>query len=271
LKLLLYSYVFSFTFFYFEQKSTMYKFLLITTLLIPFFPINPSLAQDEIRQEHVQFKPGTSGTTIQGQIQGYETVDYILRANAGQSMSVILKTDNTQNYFNVIAPGEDTAIFVGSTSGNSFQGTLPKDGEYIIRVYIMRAAARREETANFTMDVQINNNQASSGDNPTYPYTTANYDATTILSCEVRQSVDMTIPVTHNQDCPAGILRQASGFATISIMLPSGVERVLTFEPENVTTPNGGDLNWSKENDTWYIGINDQEFYLVPDAAIYGD
>lgn len=247
-----------------------YRSLLIATLLLPFFPLTTTLAQDEIRQERVQFQPGTIGTTIQGQIQGYEAVDYILRANGGQSISVILKSDNSQNYFNVIPPGEESAIFIGSTSGNRFQGNLPKDGDYTIRVYLMRAAARREETANYSIDVQIGDNQISSN-SATAPYTTAEYDATTILSCEVRNSVDVTTPVTHNQDCPAGILRGAPGSATIRIMLPTGVERVLNFEIENVTTPTDGDLTWGKENDTWYIGINNQEFYIVPEAAIYGD
>jgi hypothetical protein len=47
------------------------------------------------------------------------------------------------------------AIFVGSTSGNRFEAELPADGEYTIRVYLMRNAARRNETANYTLEVGI--------------------------------------------------------------------------------------------------------------------
>ncbi|MBR8829507.1 MAG: hypothetical protein DSM107014_16695 [Gomphosphaeria aponina SAG 52.96 = DSM 107014] len=244
-----------------------YKSLALATLSLLFttVPTISTLAQDEIRQENVQFKPDTTGTTIQGEIKGDETVDYILRANAGQSMVVILSTDNLANYFNVIAPGEDSAMFIGSTEGNRFEGNLPKDGDYTIRVYLMRSAAREEETANYSMEIGIANN------NPTAPYTTETYDATTSFKCEVRDSADGA-PVTHSQDCPAGILRGDPGSASMRIMLPNGVERVLNFEAENVTTPDGGELTWGKEeNGDWYIGIDNQEFYIIPEAAIYGD
>ncbi|ELR99069.1 hypothetical protein [Gloeocapsa sp. PCC 73106] len=246
-----------------------HKYLAIATLSLFLLPIIVT-AQNEIRQESVQFKPGTTGTTIPGQIKGYETVDYILRAKAGQSMVVILNTDNQQNYFNVTPTGEETAIFIGSTSGNRFEGTLPKDGDYTVRVYLMRSAARENQAANYSIEIGIDGNQAFSGTNPTGPYTTDQYDATTSLKCEVRNSVDGA-PVTHNQNCPAGILRGDGGSASIRIMLPSGVERVLNFEANNVTTSNEDELTWGKEDDTWYIGINNQEFYIVPEAAILGD
>jgi hypothetical protein len=44
---------------------------------------------------------------------------------------------------------------VGSTSGNRFEAELPADGVYTIRVYLMRNAARRNETARYTLDVGI--------------------------------------------------------------------------------------------------------------------
>ena len=113
-------------------------------------------AQDDIRTETVRFSKGATGTTISDRIAGYEAVDYKIGAGSGQVMTVTLNSDNTSNYFNVVAPGEtDVAMFVGSVSGNIFQGTLPDSGEYSIRVYLMRNAARRGETANYQLDVAI--------------------------------------------------------------------------------------------------------------------
>jgi hypothetical protein len=40
-------------------------------------------------------------------IKGDQTVDYTLRAKAGQNMSATLKTGNGANYFNVLPPGSD--------------------------------------------------------------------------------------------------------------------------------------------------------------------
>jgi hypothetical protein len=108
-----------------------------------------------IRQEQIEFGKGTSGTTIKGKIKGDQIVDYQLRAGAGQSMVAIFKPTNLSAYFNVLPPGSKVAIFVGSISGNRFDAELPADGVYTIRVYLMRNAARRNETANYTLDVSI--------------------------------------------------------------------------------------------------------------------
>ncbi len=68
-------------------------------------------------------------------------MDYVLEASKGQHMNVSMGTKNGANYFNILAPGEvQVAMFVGSTSGNQFEGTLPS-GDYKIRVYMMRSAA----------------------------------------------------------------------------------------------------------------------------------
>ena len=97
----------------------------------------------------------------------------------------------------------------------------------------------------------------------TAPYTTAEYDATTLLACSIGES-------THDNTCPAGILRGGPGSATVRIMNPAGEERVLNFEIGDVTTPGGGDLIWRQQEGDWYIGIGDREFYLVPEAVVYG-
>jgi hypothetical protein len=121
--------------------------------LITFIAV-PVMALD-IPKEYVHFKKGESGVTLNGQLQGEQSIDYVLRAGAGQRMKITLETNNRSNYFNVMAPGEDTAMFIGSTLGDQFEGKLPKDGEYIVRVYLMRNAARRNETAKYTLQVAI--------------------------------------------------------------------------------------------------------------------
>lgn len=70
-------------------------------------------------------------------------------AGDGLAGNVRLATDNRSNYVNIIAPGKtDEAMFIGSSSGNQFEGTLPANGDCKIRVYLMRNAARRNEKAN---------------------------------------------------------------------------------------------------------------------------
>lgn len=125
-------------------------------LLLLCFSSLPALAADDIREARVRFEAGTSGTTVKGHLRGRDDVDYVLGAKAGQRMTVELHTDNPQNYFNILPPGSsDEAIFVGSSAGNRFDGTLPDSGDYRIRVYLMRAAARRDEQARYTLKVGI--------------------------------------------------------------------------------------------------------------------
>ena len=125
----------------------------LRTLLLAglFLGVVLTSADAAIRQERINFKQGASSTTIKGRIKGYQTVDYQLRAAAGKTMTVAFKPGNSSAYFNVLPPDSDVAIFVGSTSGNSFEARLPVDGVYTLRVYLMRNAARRNETANYTL------------------------------------------------------------------------------------------------------------------------
>ena len=55
---------------------------------------------------------------------------------------------------------DDVGIFIGSTDGNEWSGQLAADGEYAIRVYLMRSAARHNETANYTRTVGITGSAA---------------------------------------------------------------------------------------------------------------
>lgn len=117
-----------------------------------------------IREERVQFAPGTSGATITDSIRGYEIVDYLLRAEVGQQMSVDLQISNSSGYFNVMIGDNPEAIHIGSINGNSWTGTLPETGDYRIRVYLMRNAARRDEVADYSLSVEIGKRHADFAD-----------------------------------------------------------------------------------------------------------
>jgi hypothetical protein len=120
-------------------------------------PLIGAWAAGGSRQEEVRFDAGTSATSIAGQIRGDEGVDYLVRARAGQTLTVSFKPSNPMAYFNVLPPDSDEALFVGSSAadGSLFMTQLPGDGVYTVRVYLMRAAARRSETARYTLGVSV--------------------------------------------------------------------------------------------------------------------
>lgn len=115
----------------------------------------PAVAQAPIRTERVQFAKGASSKAIKAVIKGDQIVDYVVAVRAGQTMTVTLTTSNASNYFNITAPGAEAALFVGSSGGNRYSFQIPSSGDYAVRVYLMRNAARRNETAKYTLTVAV--------------------------------------------------------------------------------------------------------------------
>ena len=228
------------------------------------FGLTAAFAGD-IRTVTVQFKPNETGTTIKGSIKGYQIIDYRLKARSGQRMTVNLNTTNLSNYFNVLPPGSETALFVGSTSGDNWTGTLPMDGDYTVRVYLMRNAARRNEKAKYTLSIDIAGGElgkapASDAKVPGTPY-----HATGKVSCSIGPDPK------GSAQCEFGVIRGKPGNAEFHVTPPGGGTRVLNFRGAQVTIADPkARLKASKSGDTWSISIDDFEFYDFPVAVIDG-
>jgi len=115
-------------------------------------------AQD-VRNERIQISQDTMHAVVVDTITGYESVNHLVNAKTGQSLTVSLDSDNLGSYFNLFAPGkipgEDRAMFIGSTEGNQFEVDYLDEGDYTVQVYIIRSMARRNETANYTLTVNM--------------------------------------------------------------------------------------------------------------------
>ena len=104
--------------------------------------------------------------------------------------------------------------------------------------------------------------EADDADNPTSPFTTSDYDATTLLRC--RASDD-----TEFGRCPAGILRMENSQASIVVLSPEGEQFTINFLSDVVNASNR-DVQAAREGDTWIVTIDGREVYEVPLAAIEG-
>ena len=110
----------------------------------------------EAAPKPVQFAKGKSSAVVKGTIKGSDDVDYVLRAKAGQTLHVDFKASKGAAYFNIVPPNSTyEALFVGSNEGNHYSGTLPTDGDYIIRVYLMGNAKDSGKPVNYTINVGI--------------------------------------------------------------------------------------------------------------------
>lgn len=229
--------------------------------------VGTATADTGIRQEKVQFAQGASSTAIKGQLKGDATVDYTVRASAGQMLAIGLKKSNPQNYFNVLPPGSaGSAMFVGDT-GENYSGLLPTDGAYTVRVYLMRPAARRGETTTYTLTIGVTGKPLApipASKDALVPGTS--YHASAKIKC---------VPAfeTAPRDCDAFVIRRSfDGTATVDI--PATAEkRSLLFVKGKPVASNArvtDALTFERRGDVTIVKLGSDERYEIPDALVSG-
>jgi hypothetical protein len=199
-------------------------------------------------------------------------VDYLLEASKGQSMNVSMATNNGANYFNILAPGEnEVAMFNGSVSENQFEGVLPESGDYKIRVYMMRSAARRNEVAKYRLEMIVSGAAKSSADGRS-PGSDAlvkgtRYNATGDIPCAMALG-------QPTGSCPFGVKREGNGSGIVTVTRPDGRTRAIFFEDGkaigyDVSEADPGAFSAGKQGDLSIVRIGNER-YEVPDAVILG-
>ena len=229
-------------------------------------PAAVSAAAPERTVKDVQFAAGSSSATIKSRITGHNYVDYQLRAGAGQSMKVNMQGTNLANYFNILPPGSpDAAMYIGQTGGNRFDGLLPDDGVYTIRVYLMRAAARRKESSEYTLSVGITGKPlppVSAKIDAVFPGT--NYHAKTTVKCEPQY--------TKTRECEALVIRRGfDGTATVELRWDErGKRRILFVKgiPRASDVPQ--QMKFTRNERGWEVVFNDDERFEVPEPLVFG-
>ena len=219
------------------------------------------------RQERVAFAKGSSSATIKGQLKGDADVDYVVGAAAGQTISVSLKGSNRSNYFNVLPPGSaDVAMHVAQ-DGQPYTGMLPADGDYKVRVYLMRSAARRNEASDYTLTISVTGaplaptSKAKDAALPGTPY-----HASGPVTCLPTPYGD-----TKPQQCEAFVIRRGfDGTATVEIRSKGITRRILFVKGKPVASDSAEKMTVSRKGDITVVKFESGEFYEIVDAMIFG-
>jgi hypothetical protein len=237
---------------------------LAVALLAPLV-IVPVFAQ---QSKEIQFARGTTGSTVAGSIKGDQYIDYRITARAGQRIDISLQPTKGSPYFNLLEPGStDVAVYNSSINGQRYNGATAKTGTYTIRVYQMRATARRGETARYRMTVSISG-AAASGPAPSHRPADAlvsgtPYHATANLRCRATAGASMS-------SCNAGVVRRNTS-ATVHIDTPDGGERSIFFrEGRAVASDSDNMMSVKRSGDTSIVMIGSYEVYEIPDAFVFG-
>jgi hypothetical protein len=104
--------------------------------------------------------------------------------------------------------------------------------------------------------------EADDGDNPTAPFSTKDYDATTLLRCRAAGDSEFG-------QCPAGIARMEDRQASITVLDQLGEQFTINFMTGYVNATNR-EVDASLDGDTWTVRVDGGEVYEVPLAAIEG-
>lgn len=127
----------------------------IAAALLVVADAGPQTAVAQERNVRVEFGRGQSSTVIRGAVRGYDGANYRVNVRAGQRLAVTMDSSNGSNYFNILGPGGGDALFNGSISGDFADIIVPDSGDYVVQVYLMRNAARRNEQARFTLRIEV--------------------------------------------------------------------------------------------------------------------
>ncbi len=122
-------------------------FAVVLAVCLAFSPTDTNaqrLMDKEVRQE-IRFARGSNSAVIRKQIRVGYTHLYTLRAEEGQTMTVILNTGN-QTSFTIFSPSD--GIMEGADGETMWRGVLNESGEYLITI-------GTDVTTNYTLEVYI--------------------------------------------------------------------------------------------------------------------
>lgn len=136
------------------NSSSLYRHRTIPAALIMVMllaPLVPTLAEGS--PQRVRFQRGHSSTTVSGRIVGYEAKDYVVGAQAGQELTLRVKDSTSATYFVIYSiNGKPNQM----SETDEWSEVLTESGDYVIRVFMMRSAARRKgAVSNYTLRISI--------------------------------------------------------------------------------------------------------------------
>jgi hypothetical protein len=246
-------------------RLTTIAVLLAIALPFPLEAVAASEAGATHRQT-VQFAKGKSSAQVRGSVKGDADAEYTINARAGQTLAVSLKSSNGSLNFNISPAGAGEAMFIGGTLGVKANVMLPADGSYVVQVYLMRNAARRHESAPYTLDMAVTGQPLAplpAAQDALVPGT--RFHATADVPCQ-------TLGGAAGASCKAGVVRRGrDGTATVEMRSANGsVRNVLFVKGQPVASDSAQPMTSSRQGDVLTVRFGSDERYDVPDALVTG-
>jgi hypothetical protein len=184
---------------------------------------------------------------------GSDHAEATIPCTFGQRQGYITITRSDGVSHDLAPAGETVGNFLDQKGRTVFRQSGLGDQGFIFRL--------PDETVYVYWNTDILNPSTGNND-PTSPFTTADYDATTLLRCRASGKPEFAT-------CPAGILRMEGGEASIVVQNQKGEQFTINFMKDYVNATNR-ELKAKREGDTWILDFTNGEIWEVPVAAIEG-
>lgn len=223
-------------------------------------------AEDERSVQAIRIPPGKQSVAVRGRVEGYRYIDYQFEAAAGQRLRVRLIPGKRSSQFNVLPPDStDAAMYIAGGVGQGFDGRLPDDGVYTIRVYLVRAAARRKESSDFTLTVGLSGKALP----PVSGQIDAQFPGTRF---HARTTVPCQPPYTEIRECEAWVVRRGfDGTATVVLRWgDNGIRRILFAKGKPVAGDSPRQPTHVRDERGYRVSFDGDEHYEVPEPLVFG-
>jgi hypothetical protein len=144
---------------------------------------------------------------------------------------------------------------------------LPADGDYKVRVYLMRNAARRNEASDYTLTISVTGAPlapTSKAKDAVLPGTP--YHASAPVTC-----LPMPYGDAKPQQCEGFVIRRGfEGTATVEIRSKGITRRILFVKGKPVASDSSEKMTVSRKGDITVVKFESGEFCEIVDAMIFG-
>ena len=156
-------------------------------------------------------------------------------------------------------------MFVDGSGERVFDSVLPADGSYTLRVFLMRAAARRNESSQYTISIAVIGK-------PLAPVPAAKDALIPGTSFHARAMVRCEPAYTNLRECEALVVRRSlDGTATVELRWDKRQKRRILFVKGTPTAADALQPFTFTRNARGYVVIfGESERFDVPEPLVFG-
>lgn len=103
----------------------------------------------------VTFHDDLTVRSFEDALDGFNEISYVVALREGQSLQVSLASNNISNCFDIYAPGATKPFYVGGDSGSTHRMLARTAGDYTVKVFLLRLAARDNQSAQYTLELKL--------------------------------------------------------------------------------------------------------------------